>query len=41
MKVTKKSGGVKGAKPGYPTKTEGIAKTVQSPNYPRSNFKGK
>jgi hypothetical protein len=30
-----------GPKPGYPTKTEGVAKTVPSPNYPRKNFKGK
>ena len=29
-----------GPKPGYPTKTEGVAKTVPSPNYPRKNFKG-
>lgn len=24
-------------KPGYPKTTEGVAKTVASPNYPRSN----
>lgn len=24
-------------KPGYPKKEEGVSKTVQSPNYPRSN----
>ena len=27
-------------KPGYPSKTEGVAKTVASPSYPRSNFAG-
>ena len=27
-------------KPGYPSKTEGVTKTVASPNYPRSNFAG-
>ena len=46
MKMSKKGKGMidygkGGPKPGYPTKTEGIAKTVPSPNYPRSNFKGK
>ena len=28
-------------KPGYPKTTEGVTKTVPSPNYPRSNFAGK
>jgi hypothetical protein len=28
-------------KPGYPKGTEGVAKTVASPNYPRENFAGK
>ena len=28
-------------KPAYPTKTEGVSKTVESPNYPRSNFAGR
>ena len=28
-------------KPGYPKGTEGVAKTVASPNYPRDNFAGK
>jgi hypothetical protein len=46
MKMSKKSGkgminyGPGGPKPGYPTKTEGVTKTVPSPNYPRKNFKG-
>jgi len=25
--------------PGYPRTTEGVARTVESPKYPRSNFK--
>lgn len=47
MKMSKKGG--KGMvnpypqklKPGYPKSNEGVAKTVQSPNYPRDNFAGK